>query len=228
MLERFIKPRPRKAPVPAGAMPELHEISPAEQKLRLAIARYDENWRRHMGYPRQSCVWGDCTIGPSMIGHIVQDEAKRNGYDATSKRFQLYTVHQAAGGARGNAYQHVFNVITIDGEKFLVDPTFSQFRGQNGSIGWGPRNSSDQFSSGVPNDDPLATTLTNDGYVPLTKGNLQRYLEMTTTADDRSYTYGVDPSIFDRLQEQPQEYSYDDAVAMGYVLPPVPHDPATS
>lgn len=222
MLEKIRSFRNRSVPLPKGALPELHEISPAEQKLRSAMSRYDESWLADMGYPREASEWGDCNIGPDMIGHVVLDEARRHGFSATSKRYQLRRVHEAAGGSFEDAFQHAFNIVNIDDEAFLVDTTFAQFFGENGLIGDGAREYREKVNSGVSNDNPLAVALKIDGYVPLTPENFKEYLRITSKSPHREYTDTADPVLLGEVPELEAEFTHADAIKRGYDLLPFP------
>ncbi len=180
-------------------------------RLENVIERFERGWvARGNSDSRSTRMWGDCNLGPDILGYVLNDQSQRDGFDAVSKKVQLLDLHSLASGNRyPEAFQHGFNLLTIDGEKFLADVTFGQFLGEDGTLQWA---GSPNFSSGVSNDNPLAVQLVEDGYVPLTNENLYEYLRITSQEKDRSYVKNINVEMLDQVRELPEEIIESDGI----------------
>lgn len=220
MSEKIKKILKRKAKVPQGVLPELKEVSLAEQKLTQMIDRVEHGLRAQGRTSREHRRWGDCNTVPDIFSVVALDEGRRHGFEVDVRQYQVADMHKAIGGSYDEAFRHGLNTISLDGESFLVDLSFAQFIGKNGVLRSGPEAAGDNYSSGVSNDNPLAQQLIKAGFVPLTAENLQEYLRITTQAEDRSYIFAAQPSMLDGVKTLPVEVFESDGVDSNYGLTP--------
>jgi hypothetical protein len=183
-------------------------------KLEHIIERFEKGWAG-MGYePREVRRWGSCNIAPDIFMYVASDESQKNEYNVDIKKYQVLTLHEEAGGKHGESFQHAMNTAVVDGEQFLVDLTFAQFRGPDGML----QQSSAQYSSGVENANPLAVELITNGYAPLTDGNLKEYLRITSLSADKSYIDNVSIEWLGNVPDLPREFDTHEGAVPSFGL----------
>jgi hypothetical protein len=103
---------------------------------------------------------------------LVKRSAENRGL--TAEIYQIMDVQESLGGNILNSFQHGFNVVSAQGEKYLVDVSFSQFIDpKTNEIREGNQASGDLDSSIV------ASLLLNSGYILLTDESFRGYLRIT-------------------------------------------------
>lgn len=199
--------------LPKGVVTKPEVVSsPSENQLVSVIDRFERGFTK-MGFKsRAERQWGDCNIAPDIFSFVANDESKRQGFTADARQYQLLDLHEAAGGPKNKAFQHGFNTISIGGEAFLVDLTFAQFQGDNGYLSA----VNEQYSSGVENNNHLATELVDKGYAPLTDTNLQEYLRITSLSSDKQYCTDMTAQLLQTIQTRPVELAPSDGVTPSF------------
>ena len=188
------------------------EPTPA-QYLTEAIDRFEAGylkWQEHNPWTevtsRKSRSWGECNVVPDFFSFVAQDEARRKGYDIEVRIYQLMDLQEAAGAKRSESFQHGFNTVTIGDESFLVDLSFSQFNADDGYLRHGPVwPGVTRETSGTKTDNALARAITEHGFVPLTDGNLQEYLRITSTAADKEQSKNLSVADLKGIRPLPMD-----------------------
>ena len=188
--------------------------NPPNVKLDSIIERFERGWAG-VGYePREERRWGSCNIAPDMFMYVADEEGKKHGYSVATKKYQVLTLHEEAGGKHGESFQHAINTAVVGGEQFLVDLTFAQFRGPDGML----QQSSAKYSSGVENSNPLAVELITSGYAPLTDRNLKEYLRITSLSADKSYIDNVSIEWLGNVPDLPREFDAHEGAVPSFGL----------
>lgn len=210
--------RSKSIALPKGIVSHEKESSPQERLIEI-IDRFERGWTAEGRSTRDQRHWGDCNMAPDIFSFVALDEGKRRGFEVMPRIYQLKDLHATAGGSRDDAFQHGFNTITIGDSSYLVDLTFPQFLGDNGKLQWGPKDKGyERYSSGIPNDNPLAQELVTQGFVPLTDENLQEYLRITSYAEDRTYVRNMKVELLSEITPRPIEIIESDGIGSDYGL----------
>ncbi len=188
--------------MPPGRNPEGPKTP--EQKLSGIVRRAEAAVAKESGTPRApGNRTGGCTFAPDIVDRLI-DPLKLQGENIASKTIQINDVHKRAGNFKkdgkidvSNGFQHAVSVISVDGEKFLVDLTFCQYMNPDGFI------SSGIVRNGIKNDNPLAQELLTNGYIRLTNESLQEYLLLTSSVADSSTQQTLQGVTLSLLDETP-------------------------
>jgi hypothetical protein len=105
-------------------------------------------------------------FGCGFAADLVTYQANQNSYSAF--KYNVKDLNAARGVPLSNSEAHAFSIVEANGGRYIVDLSFVQFMDYSSSS-------------------PVAISLLNDGFVPLTDTTLNEYLNLLTSDPNPAY-----------------------------------------